>query len=155
MTSKAKELYFAFGSNMNPARMILRKAFFTSRVPATLHGYSLGFSFNRSDGFGSANITPDPNGIVHGALYTLEGGGLEKLDFFEGVAKGYYRRQNVVVRDVGGKEVEVTTYIVTGEYFKEGLKPKQEYLDHLLAGKDILPADYYETIKALSEMTCE
>ena len=29
----------------------------------------------------------------------------------------------------------------------EGLKPTREYLDHLLAGKDLLPAAYWEKLK--------
>ena len=30
----------------------------------------------------------------------------------------------------------------------EGLRPTREYLGHLLAGRDLLPADYWERLKA-------
>jgi hypothetical protein len=29
----------------------------------------------------------------------------------------------------------------------EGLRPTREYLDHLLAGSDLLPADYWAKLK--------
>lgn len=38
-----KEMYFAFGSNMNPERMRERKAFFTERVGARLFDYKMTF----------------------------------------------------------------------------------------------------------------
>ena len=147
-----EELYFSYGSNMNPARMNLRKAFFKSRVPAKLIGYQLSFTFKRPDGFASANITPQAGCTVHGALYTLEEGGLDKLDEFEGVSMGNYARQKVLV-ELGGSEspVEVTTYIVTKEFYKEGLKPTEEYLGNLLAGKDIVPGDYFEWLKTFGD----
>ena len=148
----AKEMYFAFGSNMNPDRMRKRKAFFTERVGAKLSDYKISFTFRRPDGCGSCNIKPDKNSVVHGALYTLECGGLDRLDVFEKVSKGCYRRQCVIVETSDGEKIEATTYVVTDEFYQEGLVPRREYLDHCLAGKDVLPAEYYDFLESYKDV---
>ena len=150
-----QEYYFAFGSNMNPERMKERGAFFTSRVPARLPYFKMEFTFRRKDGCGSANITPQRNSEVFGALYCLEEGGLDKLDVFERVSTGCYRREQVTVEMPNGEKMEATTYIVTDEFYQEGLVPRREYLDHLLAGKDILPADYFAYLESFKRICQE
>lgn len=148
----AKEMYFAFGSNMNPERMRQRKAFFTARVGAKLSDYKMSFSFRRPDGCGSGNIIPEKDSVVYGALYSLEDGGLEKLDVFEMVAHGCYRREKVTVDTLEGERIEAITYIVTEEFYQEGLVPRKDYLDHCLAGKDVLPADYYAFLESFKQV---
>jgi len=142
-----KEIYFAYGSNMNPDRMKKREAFFTTRVCGKLLGYRISFSFARRDGYGSANITPEKNSVVYGALYCLQSGGLDKLDVFEMVKQGCYRREKVTVETLEGEKIEATTYVVTEQYYQEGLVPRRDYLGHCLRGKDILPASYYEFLE--------
>jgi gamma-glutamylcyclotransferase (GGCT)/AIG2-like uncharacterized protein YtfP len=141
------ERYFAYGSNLNAERMKNRKAFYTHRVHAKLHGYRLVFAFNSGSGFGSASIVPDPNSEVHGALYTLEKGGLEKLDMFEWVDKKGYRRSTMKVELDSGEMMDCTAYIAMPDFEKDGLIPSKDYLGHLLKGKDILPADYYSFLE--------
>ncbi|XP_078379143.1 gamma-glutamylcyclotransferase-like [Oculina patagonica] len=148
----AKEMYFAFGSNMNPNRMNDRKAFFTERVGAKLSDYKMSFSFRRVDGCGSGNIRPEKNSVVHGVLYTLEAGGLEKLDVFEMVSKGCYRREMVTVETSDGIKLEATTYVVTDEFYQEGLVPRRDYLEHCLAGKDVLPTEYYDHLESFKKV---
>lgn len=147
-----KEMYFAFGSNMNPERMRERKAFFTERVGAKLYDHKMTFSFRRPDGCGSGNIRPEKNSIVHGVLYTLEDGGLDKLDVFEMVAEGCYRRERVTVETLKGERIEATTYMVTDEFYEEGLVPRRDYLDHCLAGKDVLSAEYYAFLESFKKV---
>ena len=142
-----REIYFAYGSNMNPDRMKEREAFFTTRVCGKLLGYRFSFSFARTDGYGSANITPEKNSVVYGALYCLQNGGLDKLDAFEMVKQGCYRREKVTVETLEGEKMEATTYVVTEQYYQEGLVPRRDYLNHCLRGKDILPANYYEFLE--------
>ena len=151
-TMTAKEMYFAFGSNMNPDRMRERKAFFTERVGAKLSDYKMSFTFRRPDGRGSCNIKPEKSSVVHGALYTLESGGLDRLDVFEMVPEGCYRRQYVIVETSDGEQIEATTYVVTDEFYQEGLVPRREYLDHCLAGKDVLPAEYYDFLESYKDV---
>ena len=148
----AKEMYFAFGSNMNPNRMRERKAFFTARVGAKLSDYKMSFSFRRTDGCGSGNIRPEKSSVVHGALYTLEDGGLDKLDVFEMVTQGCYRRERVTVETLDGEKVEAATYIVTDEFYQDGLVPRSEYLDHCLAGKDVLPVEYFDFLESFKKV---
>jgi hypothetical protein len=73
--------------------------------------------------------------------------GLAVLDEWEGVAGGHYARMNAaVVRTDDGTTVEAVTYVAlkTGD----GLRPTREYLGHLLAGRDLLPADYCRRLAA-------
>lgn len=137
---------------MNPERMRERKAFFTSRVGAKLLDYKFSFSFKRPDGYGSGNITPEKNSVVYGALYRLDDGGLDKLDVFEKVKMGCYRREQVTVEAAGGEKIEATTYIVTEQFYLQGLVPQRDYLNHCLCGKDVLPADYFEMLKSFEKV---
>lgn len=148
----AKETYFAFGSNMNPERMRQRKAFFTTRVGAKLRDYKISFSFRGPNGGGGGNITPEKGSFVFGALYSLDDGGLDKLDVFEMVALGCYRREKVTVETLDGETTEATTYVVTEEFYQEGLVPRRDYLHHCLAGKDILPDDYYAFLESFKQV---
>lgn len=150
-----KEMYFAFGSNMNPDRMRDRKAFFTARVGAKLLDYKMTFSFKRPDGGGSCNIRPEKDSVVHGVLYTLDAGGLDKLDVFEKVSDGWYRRERVTVENSAGEKVNATTYIVTEQFYQEGLVPYRDYLEHCLAGKDVLPAEYYNFLESFKKVCKE
>lgn len=147
-----KEMYFAFGSNMNPERMRQREAFFTARVGAKLSDYKMSFSFRGPGGNGGANITPKKDSVVHGALYSLEDGGLQRLDLFEMVEDGCYRRAKVTVETINGERIDATTYIVTEEFYQEGLIPRRGYLDHCLAGKDVLPAEYYTFLESFKQV---
>ena len=153
MSQKSEEeLYFAYGSNLNAERMKERRAFFTKRETSKLTGYKLEFSKRNPEkpGAGFANIiaTPEAPNIVHGILYTLEEGGLLKLDVFEGTSKGCYKRVQVNVERDDGSFAEVTAYEATESYYQRGLKPERWYLDHLLAGKDFLPPEYFSFLKS-------
>lgn len=141
------ERYFAYGSNLNAERMKERKAYYSDRVPAKLSGYRLAFAFNSGSGFGSATIVEDPNSIVHGALYTMEKGGLETLDFFEWVDRGGYSRVPVKVELENGEMLDCITYVAMPAFYKDGLIPSKTYLNHLLKGKDVLPSEYYSILE--------
>ena len=62
--------YFAYGSNMNPARMKDRGVIFSSRELLRLPGYSLKFHkiARSSPDTGVASIVPDENCVVEGLL---------------------------------------------------------------------------------------
>jgi len=146
--------YFAYGSNMNPARLRdgrLRAAGVTmgKRLGGRLDGWRLAFNKRARTpvGSGAGNILSVANAVVHGTLNALPPKGFEVLDRWEGVAGGHYERRLVpIVRADTGETVEAITYValLTGE----GLRPTREYLGHLLAGRDLLPADYWEWLKA-------
>ena len=146
--------YFAYGSNMNPARLIDERlkpkgVEIGERVGGRLDGWQLAFNkrARKPAGSGAGNIVPMSDAVVHGTLNALPDAGFEILDYYEGVAGGHYVRRTVpVMRADTGVEIEAITYValLTGE----GLRPTREYLAHLLAGRDLLPLAYWERLKA-------
>jgi len=146
--------YFAYGSNMNPARLSdqrlkERAVQMGPRVGGRLDGWRLVFNkIARSPaGAAAGNIVEAPGERVHGTLNEMPEAGLEVLDIWEGVAGGHYERRTVqVVRADTGETVDAVIYVALK--VGEGLRPTREYLSHLLAGRDLLPADYWERLHA-------
>ncbi|MFH1514112.1 MAG: gamma-glutamylcyclotransferase family protein [bacterium] len=142
--------YFAYGSNMDPDRMIERRAFFTDRVFARLENYKLVFNKisnkNPEEGFG--NIIPDGNSVVEGVLYEVEWDAIECLDIKEGYPAAYSREEIEVELSDGGK-VEALVYIAREDKTRDGLKPSREYLSHYLKGKDLLSEEYYSWLETI------
>jgi gamma-glutamylcyclotransferase len=145
--------YFAYGSNMNPARLAdqrlkERAVEMGPRIGGRLDGWQLAFNkvARAPAGAAACNIVEAPGEVVHGTLNQMPEAGLAVLDIWEGVAGGHYKRAIVpVVRADTGETVEAVVYVALK--VGEGLKPTREYLGHLLAGKDLLPAAYWEKLK--------
>jgi cation transport regulator ChaC len=145
--------YFAYGSNMNPARLAdqrlkERAVQMGPRIGGRLDGWRLAFNkiARAPAGAAAGNIVEAPGEVVHGTLNQMPDAGLAVLDIWEGVAAGHYKRWTVpVVRADTGETVEAVTYIALK--VGEGLRPTRDYLGHLLAGKDLLPAAYWEKLK--------
>ena len=72
-----------------------------------LRGFRVVFSIWKDDGFGYANIIPDKESTVYGALYICLNGSLAKLD-----EAGRLRRVNVQVERKSGEIVDATAYQV-------------------------------------------
>jgi len=145
--------YFAYGSNMNPARLAdqrlkERAVRMGPRIGGRLDGWRLVFNkVVRQPAAAAANIVEVPDAAVHGTLNHMPEAGLDVLDVWEGVASGHYARRSVaVVRVDSGETVPAVTYVALK--VGEGLKPTREYLSHLLAGEDLLPPDYHAWLKA-------
>lgn len=145
-------LYFAYGSNMDPARLFDDRmakdgVAWGRRLAARLEGWRLAFDkpWAKYDGAAVANIRPDPAGTVHGTLNELGPRGLDVLDRYEGVATGHYRRLSATV--LAPAPVLAVTYIAEAPPVA-GLKPHSSYLAHLLAGRDLLPRAYWENLRA-------
>ena len=146
--------YFAYGSNMNPARLVddrltPKGVALGRRVGGRLDGWRLAFDkvARQPTGAGAGNIITAPGDAVHGTLNEMPAAGLDVLDVWEGVAAGHYERRTVlVVRADTGETIEAITYVALK--VGEGLKPTRDYLGHLLAGRDLLPVDYWEKLKA-------
>lgn len=148
--------YFAYGSNMDPARLFgsrlaVAGVSWGRRVAGRLAGWRLAFNkpWNRFPGAGVANIVPDVACAVFGTLNEMPPAGLDELDRHEGVAAGHYVRKQVVIES-GGFAVPATTYVASAP-FDDTLRPACAYLAHLLAGRDLLPPAYHQT---LFERTC-
>lgn len=146
--------YFAYGSNMDEKRLSKRmepKGIVAERIGGRLDGWRLAFDKRSDDpanaGRGAGNIVVASGETVHGTLNVLPPQGFEVLDGWEGVKGGHYERRVVSVRRAdNGEAVEAITYIALK--VADGLRPTREYLGHLLAGRDLLPADYLEWLKA-------
>mgnify|MGYP005672718975 CR=1 FL=1 len=145
--------YFAYGSNMNPERMRKRGVDFLIREHAILDGWRLVFNKVASRNFreGYANIERDETDTVEGVLYTLGEEDMEKLD----VCEGYpcqYDRMTVRVRLDNGEEMQAVTYVAVPDIVKDGVKPSRKYLNHLLAGCDVLSAEYCARLRKWETM---
>jgi gamma-glutamylcyclotransferase len=146
--------YFAYGSNMNPARLVddrltPKGVALGRRIGGRLDGWRLAFDkvARTPKGAGAGNIVIAPGEAVHGTLNEIPPAGLDVLDVWEGVASGHYERRTVrVVRADTGETIDAVTYVAL--LVGEGLRPTRGYLSHLLAGRDLLPADYWEQLRA-------
>jgi cation transport regulator ChaC len=146
--------YFAYGSNMDSKRLecrIGRKNL--EWEVGCLRDYRLTFDKPAEDGSGYANIQPCQGEIVYGVLYRLTRKELEKLDKYEGVYEGvpnHYYRGTVKVKTRDGSIVEAETYFASKPV--QGLKPRLDYLQHLVCGAEEhgLPDEYVGKLKKTS-----
>ena len=91
---------------------------------------------------GYASIVVSENNYVLGTVYELSEADLLRLDQFEGVAQGNYRKEIIAV-DVGGRELSCLVYI--DSVIEEGA-PKEEYVVRINNGiKDAAFPDEYVT----------
>jgi gamma-glutamylcyclotransferase len=147
--------YFAYGSNMDPSRLFEARLAAANvahgrRRAARLDGWRLAFNkpWARFAGAGVANIVPAPGAVVHGTLNEMPPAGLDVLDRYEGVPAGLYARHAVAVAVPGAAGPVAAVTYVAARGLVEGLKPARAYLAHLLAGRDLLPADYAAALAA-------
>jgi gamma-glutamylcyclotransferase (GGCT)/AIG2-like uncharacterized protein YtfP len=98
--------YFAYGSNMNPEKMLERGVPFRWKKTAVLEGFKLEFNklcHHYRGNYGCANIEPAEEKVVEVVLYLLENPyeGLINLDYFEGYPEHYTRRVLNVITPEG------------------------------------------------------
>ncbi|HBX54893.1 gamma-glutamylcyclotransferase family protein [Pseudomonas sp. UBA2684] len=143
--------YFAYGSNMNPARMQARGLHVLEAMRGRLAGYALCFNKRAHDrpGYAYANICYQRDGLVEGVLYRLAAlEEIAKLDPFEGTPIYYSRERLPIVTAQGVQPAWV--YIANPAFRQEGLLPASDYLAHLLAGREFLSEGYYSALSALA-----
>ncbi len=145
--------YFAYGSNMNPKRMIERNAEFLERRRAVLRGWKLVFNkiARRNPKEGYANIVRDEGNVVEGVLYQIYEEGLSSLDIYEGYPHDYDRKLLEVELEDGSK-VKAWVYVAQPDKVREGLKPSREYLENLLKGCDLLSKEYCEKLRKVETL---
>jgi gamma-glutamylcyclotransferase len=145
--------YFAYGSNMDAnrlfdERLVPEGVARGERIGGRLDGWRLTFDkqARTPPGAGAGNIVPAVGEIVYGTLNALPLKGFDVLDFYEGVAGGHYEQRTVaVVRTDTGQTVDAITYVALK--VGAGLRPTCAYLSCLLAGRDLLPADYWDRLR--------
>jgi gamma-glutamylcyclotransferase (GGCT)/AIG2-like uncharacterized protein YtfP len=120
---------------------------FISRTFGILRNYKLVFnklsSKNSKEGF--ANIITCQDSIVEGAIYEINDSDIFLLDKYEGIPKHYYRK-NIEVQNNNGM-VNCIVYISNESKIIEGLKPSEDYLNHILKGKDLFTENYYNKLR--------
>lgn len=142
--------YFAYGSNMAGPVMDAACAEHRFIGPARLSGYR--FAFMRRSvrtGTGVADILPDPEAGVWGALYELERERMGALDAKETLGTAY-EHLDVVVQTGDGTSHAAMAYSVIAKEPVE-VRPSLAYVQGLLqgAGERSLPEDYLAWLQAL------
>lgn len=141
--------YFAYGSNMNPARVAARGLAFDTVQRGVLRGVRLTFDKQSSDHphSGHANITFDPHAHVEGVLYGLrDPDAIVLMDRFERTPINYRRETVEVCAD--GALIVAWTYFANPAVIRPNLRPDRAYLEHLLAGRPYLSDAYYAFLSA-------
>ncbi len=140
--------YFAYGSNMNPARVRARGLLVERAEGARLAGFRLQFdkTSRKHPDVGHANLVYAPDSFVEGVLYWLESPGeIAKMDPFESAPVNYSREVVQVVAASGS--ITTWTYFANPAVRREGLKPPRSYLEHLLAGEPFLSSGYLDRLR--------
>lgn len=125
--------YFAYGSNLSRNQMEERTNTVPPAVVAWLEGYRLVFNKKGSDCTGKANIEPAPGETVWGVVYDCTEEALKKIDHYERVEDGHYRRDTVTVK-TKGEMIDAICYIAEVEHINNELKPTDNYLQKILEG---------------------
>ena len=142
------ELYAAYGSNMDPARMAERCPHSPMHGTGWLEGWRL--TFGGEDRMGDegavSTVVEDPEQRVFVALYDVHPTDENQLDDLEGVTAGAYRKLHVRVATLDG---EVTAWVYVFEGYEGGL-PTLWYLSEIAnaAGKAGAPDDYVAALRS-------
>jgi gamma-glutamylcyclotransferase len=126
--------YFAYGSNLDFLHFKSRCSSAIFSEKAFLEGYKLNFpQYDIEWRGGVAGITPSVNSIVEGVIYRISDSDLKKLDHYEDVAKGDYKRRLIIVKNMFGKLINTWTYMPKGTGEKS-FKPTEAYKNLILKG---------------------
>lgn len=149
----SQHLFFAYGSNMNPAQISSRcykpEVFTIARLPD--HALSF-FGYSRRWDGGEATVVVRAGEDVWGVVYTLSFSDTERLDSWQEArldGTGSYFLFPTEVVDAEGIRHSVLLY--KRFYSDPPQKPSREYLDTIIAGAEArgLPAAYLEKLKAI------
>jgi gamma-glutamylcyclotransferase len=147
-------IYFAYGSNMDEARMRKRcpsaRFLFKGRLP----GFRLDFTrFSTTNQCGAADIIPDSSATVWGVVYHINDEHKPALEKAEGVPVRAYEQATLSVHPDGddAQHIKVITYaVVTKE--TPCPKPSEEYKARIVNGAKSwkLPADYIAGLERIA-----
>ena len=140
--------YFAYGSNMDPARVAQRGLCVESIRGARLDGMRLAFDKQSREHprSGHANLAFERGACVEGVLYALcDDVEIARMDRFERAPINYSR--DIVVVTTAHDRVAAWTYFANPAVTRSGLRPERAYLAHLLAGQPYLSSAYFERLR--------
>lgn len=127
-------LYFAYGSNMLPARLLARCPSARPLGLAHAEGHDLAFSKMSKDGSGKATLVPATERTTPGILFEIALTERSALDRAEGAGQGYARIDDftILIDNAERSTNVVTTYLATAHV--DGLQPYDWYLALVIAG---------------------
>ena len=133
--------YFAYGSNMDVRQMAIRCPDAVILGPASLPAHA--FLINTR---GFATVIPAPNQVVHGVLWEISPADKARLDRYEGVASGFYRKDIVRVRVKDGTETDALIYLASDA--RPG-QARPGYMERILEAAEHchLPETYIATLR--------
>lgn len=123
-------LYFAYGSNLLPSRLVARTPSARSVGAAKLPGYALRWHKIGGDGSGKCDIVPVEGCCVHGAIYRIHLDDWHHLDTAEELGRGYASCRLEVQTPDG----PVTAFSYRALITDPSLKPFDWYRDLVVAG---------------------
>lgn len=148
------EMVFGYGSNMDLTQMQQRcpDSELTPFI-AEARKWRLYFprhSKKRRGGVGS--ITADANSSVWGVVFSVCSKDLKRLDSYEGVNSGSYKRERIDVHDKHGTTFNVWAYFAIPNGKRE-FTPHQEYIDLYVRGAEYfgLPEPYVNSLRELRQ----
>lgn len=108
-----RTLYFAYGSNLDAAQMARRCPGAKPVGAAMLMDQRLCFPRTADDwhGMGVAGVEPAPGIVTDGAVYSVTDEHLAKLDEYEAVDEGCYRREWMTVMAAGVGPTKAWVYL--------------------------------------------
>ena len=122
--------YFAYGSNLDLAKMKVRCPSSELISKGSLSGYRLTFNrYARGWGGGGADVIQDQGSEVWGLIFELSDIDLKRLDRYEGCYKdqtSLYERWKAVIDTPDGQVCDVCIYTVVEK--QKFVRPTPEYL---------------------------
>ncbi len=140
-------LYAAYGSNLDPARMLERCPHSPLRGTGWLEGWRLTFGGEEHGWDGAlATIVQDTFERVFVAVYDVTDEDVEALDGWESAATGLYRKTNVRVNTLDGSLV-AWAYVLDAY---EGGLPSATYLGVMADAAEAAdaPQDYVQALRS-------
>jgi len=139
--------YFAYGANMDDQTLVERGVEFNKVVTGKVRDLRLVFHKPGADGTGKADLEDYPGAVAEGVVWDVPEASLARLDVYEGVDKGHYRRCLLKVQTSRG-ELECNAY--RAARFKGGLRPSRSYLETIVRGAETqrLSGDYLNFLRS-------
>ena len=140
-------MYAAYGSNMDPERMLARAPHSPARGTGWLVGWRLSFGGEDLGWEGSlATVVEDPGDQVFVALYDLTAGDEAALDDWEGSDLGIYTKIRLRVATLEG---DVTAWLYVLDAYEGGL-PNARYLGLIADAAEAAgaPDDYVTALRS-------
>jgi gamma-glutamylcyclotransferase len=147
-------LYFAYGSNMEPATFRGRRGIEPLGARgARAAGWRLVLDKPPLVPIGEAfaNIVPDAAGEVFGVLWEVTEADLAHVDLTEGVLIGNYHRVEIEVEVLDAPHERTRAFTLVSEKRDGSLRPSRRYMACLIAGalEHGLPAAWIERLRAV------